>query len=47
VALTTRRVDAGQAMMDLRRECVQHLIPAMIVDVVEALSDRFLDKMTV
>jgi hypothetical protein len=47
VALTTKRVGAGNAVMDMRRDCFHRLIPAMVVDVVEALSDRFLDKITV
>jgi hypothetical protein len=47
VALTTKRVGAGKAVMDIRRDCFQHLIPVMVVDVVEALSDQFLDKITV
>lgn len=44
VALTTKRVGAGNAVMDIRRDCFHRLIPAMIVYVVEALSDRFLDN---
>jgi hypothetical protein len=47
VALTTNRVGAAKAVMDIRRDCFQQLISAMVVDVVEALSDQFLDKMTV
>jgi len=47
VALTTNRVGTGKAVMDIRRDCFQQLIPAMVVDVVEALSDWFLDKVTV
>jgi len=47
VALTTKRVGAGNAVMDMRRDCFHRLIPAMVVDMVEALSDRFLDKITV
>ena len=47
VALTANRVGAGKAVMDIRRDCFQQLIPAMVVDVVEALSDWFLDKVTV
>jgi hypothetical protein len=47
VALTTKRVGAGQAVMDIRRDRFQHLIPAMVVEVVEALSDSFLDDVTV
>ena len=47
MALTTKRVGAGQAVMDIRRDCFQHLIPAMVVEVVEALSDSFLDDVTV
>jgi hypothetical protein len=47
VALTTKRVGAGNAVMDMRRDCFHRLIPAMVVYVVEALSDRFLDKITV
>jgi hypothetical protein len=39
VALTTNRVGAGKAVMDIRRYWFQQLIPAMVVDVVEALSD--------
>jgi hypothetical protein len=39
VALTTDRVGAGKAVMDIRRYWFQQLIPAMVVDVVEALSD--------
>jgi hypothetical protein len=47
VALTTQRVGAGNSVMDTRRDCFHRLIPAMVVDVVEALSDRFFDKITV
>jgi hypothetical protein len=39
VALTTNRVGAGKAVVDIRRYGFQQLIPAMVVDVVEALSD--------
>jgi hypothetical protein len=34
-------------MMDIRRYWFQQLIPATVVDVVEALSDQFLDEVTV
>jgi hypothetical protein len=47
VALTTKRVGAGNAVMDMRRDCFHRFIPAMIVDVVEGLSDFFLDNVTV
>jgi hypothetical protein len=47
VALTTNRVGAAKAVMDIRRDCLQQLIPAMVVDVVEALSDQFLDEIAV
>jgi hypothetical protein len=47
VALTTKRVGAGKAVMDIRRDWFQHLVPAMVVDVVEGLSDSFLDNVTV
>jgi hypothetical protein len=47
VALTTKRVGAGNAMMDMRRDCFHRLIPAMVVDVVEGLSDSFLNNVTV
>jgi hypothetical protein len=47
VALTTDRVGAAKAVMDIRRDCCQQLIPAMVVDVVEALSDQFLDEVAV
>ncbi len=43
VALTTKRVVAGNAVMDARRDCFRHLFPAMVVDVVERLSDSLLD----
>jgi len=46
VALTTKRVGARKAVMDIRRDWFQHLIPAMVVDVVEGLSDSFLDDVT-
>jgi hypothetical protein len=47
VALTTKRVGAGNAVMDMRRDCFHRFIPAMVVDVVEGLSDFFLDNVTV
>jgi hypothetical protein len=47
VALTTKRVGAGNAVMDKRRDCLHRFIPAMVVDVVEGLSDLFLDNVTV
>jgi hypothetical protein len=47
MALTTKRVGAGQVVMDIRRDRSQHLIPAMVVEVVEALSDSFFDNVTV
>ncbi len=47
VALATKRVDAGNAVTDIRRDCLHRLIPAMIVDVIEGLSDLFLDNVTV
>jgi hypothetical protein len=40
-------VDAGNAVMDVRRDGFHRLIPAMVVDVVEGLSDLFLDNVTV
>jgi hypothetical protein len=33
--------------MDTRRDCFHGLIPAMVVDVVEGLSDFLLDNVTV
>jgi hypothetical protein len=39
MALPTERVDAGHAVMDMRRERFHRFIPAMIVDVVEGLPD--------
>ena len=39
VALATKRVVAGNAVMDMRHDCFHRLIPAMVVDVVEGLSD--------
>jgi hypothetical protein len=47
VALTTKRVGAGKAVMDIGRDWFQHLIPAMVVDVVEGLSDSFPHNVTV
>jgi hypothetical protein len=47
VALTTKRVGAGNAVMDMRRDCFHRFIPAMVVDVVEGLSDSFLNNVTV
>ena len=47
VALTTKRVGAGNAVMDMRRDCFHRFIPAMVVDVVEGLSDFVLDNVTV
>ena len=47
VALTTKRVGAGNAVMDMRRDRFHRFIPAMVVDVVEGLSDFFLDNVTV
>jgi hypothetical protein len=47
VALTTKCVGAGNAVMNMRRDCFHRLIPAMVVDVVEGLSDFFLDNVTV
>ena len=47
VALTTKRVGAGNAVMDMRRDCFHRLIPAMVVELVEALSDSFFDNVTV
>jgi hypothetical protein len=41
VALTTNRVGASKPVMDIRRHRVSQLIPALVVDVVEALSDYF------
>ena len=42
VALTSKRVGAGNAMMDMRRDCFHRLNPAMVVDVVEVCRIRFL-----
>jgi hypothetical protein len=39
VALTTKRVGTGEAVVDIRGDYFQQLIPAMVVDVIEALSD--------
>jgi hypothetical protein len=47
VALTTKRVGAGNAVMDMRRDCLHRFIPAVVVDVVEGLSDFVLDNVTV
>ena len=47
VALTAKCVDAGNAVMDMRRDCFHRLIPAMVVDVVEGLSDLLLHDVTV
>ena len=47
VALTTDRVGAEEAVVDVRRDRSQQFIPPMIVDVVEALSDPPLDDRTV
>jgi hypothetical protein len=47
VALTTKRVGAGNAVLDMRRDRLHRFIPAMAVDVVEGLSDFFLDNVTV
>jgi hypothetical protein len=47
VALTTKRMGAGNAVMDMGRDCFHRFIPAMVVDVVEGLSDFFLDNVTV
>src|SRR5258708_40136245 len=47
VALTSKRVGAGNSVMDVRRDCFDRLIPAMVVDVVEGLSDFFPDYETV
>ena len=44
VVLTTNRVGAAKAVMDIRRDCLQQLTLAMVVDVIEALSDHFLTK---
>ncbi len=47
VALTTEPVGAGHAMVDMRRDCFQRFIPAMVVDVVEGLSDSIFDNAAV
>jgi hypothetical protein len=47
VALPTKRVGAGNAMMDPRRDCSQRFIPAMVVDVVEGLLDSFFNNVAV
>ncbi|MBZ9964478.1 hypothetical protein [Mesorhizobium sp. BR1-1-2] len=47
VALSAKRVGAANPMMEMRRECFRRRIPAMIVDVIEALSDRFLDEIAI
>ena len=39
MALTSERVHAGHAVMDMRRERFHRFIPATIVDVVEGLPD--------
>jgi hypothetical protein len=39
VALTTNRVGAAEAMMNVWRDWFQQLIPAVIVNVIKALSD--------
>jgi hypothetical protein len=47
VALTSKRVGAGNAVMDIRRDRFHRVIPAMVVDVVEGLSDFFFDNVAV
>ena len=46
-ALATKRVGAGNAVMDMRRDGFHRLIPATVVDMVEGFSDFFLDNVTV
>jgi hypothetical protein len=47
VALTRERMGAGNAVMEMRRDCFHRLIPAMVVDVVKGLPDFFLHNGTV
>src|SRR5207248_7253066 len=47
VALATERVGAGNTVMHMRRDCLHRFIPAMVVDMVEGLSDLFLDNVAV
>jgi len=47
VALTTKSVGAGDAVMNMRRDCFHRLVPAMVVDVVEGLSNSFLNNVAV
>src|SRR5688572_25532826 len=47
VALTTKRVGAGNAVMNMRRDCFCRLIPSMVVNVVEGLLDFCLNNVAV
>src|SRR3989337_2562246 len=47
MALTTKRMGAGNAVMNTRRDGFHRLVPAVVVDVVEGLSDLFFDYVTV
>jgi hypothetical protein len=42
VALTTKRVGAGNAVIDMRRDCFYRLIPAMVVTWSKVCRIRFL-----
>src|SRR5438552_4172018 len=46
-ALATKRVGAGNTVMDTRRDCFHRFIPAVVVDMVEGLSDFLLDDVAV
>ena len=47
VALTTNCVGAAEPVMDVRHGRFQQLIPAMVVDVVEASADQSLDEVAI
>src|SRR3954469_17809764 len=47
VALPAQRVIAGNTVMDMRRYRLHRFIPAMVVDMVEGLSDLLLDDVAV
>jgi len=47
VALPAQRVMAGNTVMDVRRDRLHRFIPAMVVDMVEGLSDFLLDDVAV
>lgn len=45
--LTTQRISAGNTVMNMRRDCFHGFFSAMVVDVVEGLTDFFLNNVTV